>query len=455
MVLKAVATALRAFVDSVARKAPARLAIGIFAGIVAVSTALLQLPISTASGHRAPFVDSLFTATSAVCVTGLATVETATYWSLFGQVVIMISIKVGGLGVMTLASILALAVSRHIGLTQRMLAATEKQSKLGDVGSLVRAVVISSIVIEMAIAAVMFPRFLTLGVGVIRSAWYAVFMAISTFNNAGLVILPEGLTPYAADGWLVFPIALGTVLGALGFPVVLDVRRHWRNPKRLTLHSKLTLSTYGILAVIGSGIVGLLEWNNPDSLGALSFKGKVLTTILSGVNARSSGLATVPTGGMHEATWFLEDILMFIGGGSASTAGGIKVTTLAVMTLAIIAEARGDKDIEAFRRRIPYDVVRLSVAVAAIGAFLVAISTVIMLALTGLSLDRVLFEVVSAFATVGLSTGITPDLPESARYVLVALMFAGRTGTMTMAAALAMRQRLRVIRMPEERPAIG
>ena len=180
-----------------------------------------------------------------------------------------------------------------------------------------------------------------------------------------------------------------------------------------------------------------------------------MTALINGVNARSSGLSTIPPEHMHEATWFLQDALMFVGGGSASTAGGIKVSTFAVLLLAILAEARGDQDIEAFGRRITPSTVRLSVAVAFIGASVIGFATLLLLQMTNLSLDRILFEVISAFATVGLSTGITPTLPASAKYVIVALMFVGRVGTMTAASALALRERRRVIRMPEASPMIG
>lgn len=445
----------RSWFEHLARTAPARLTLVVFAAIIALITGLLCLPIASASGKPAPFVDALFNATSAVCVTGLVTVDTATYWSPFGHFVLLAGIKVGGLGVMTLASILALAVSRHIGLTQRMLAATEKSAHLGDVASLIRAVIVVSFTVEIALAVVLFPRLLLAGHSVVLSAWYSIFMGVSIFNNGGFIILPEGLEVYAADWWMVMPIIVGTVIGAVGFPVALDVRRNWRRPRRLTLHSKLTLSTYLLLTFVGALVVGGMEWNNLHSLGSLEPHAKILTSILSGVNARSSGLATIPTGTMSQGTWFLEDILMFIGGGSASTAGGIKVTTLAVMALAILAEARGDRDIEVFRRRIPATTVRLSVAVVAIGAFLVGIATTLLLVITDFGLDKILFEVVSAFGTVGLSTGITPLLPPGAKLVLTAVMFTGRTGTMTLAAALALRERGRAIRMPEESPAIG
>ncbi|QPL06679.1 TrkH family potassium uptake protein [Actinomyces respiraculi] len=449
-------TGLRSRIERAARFTPARLAVAVFVGIIAVVTTLLNLPIATPDGHPAiRFVDALFTATSAVCVTGLTTVDTATDWSPFGQAVIIIGAFVGGLGIMTLASLLSFAVSRHVGLTQRMLAASENQSRLGDVASLLRAVLYTAVGVELVLALILLPRFLTLGQDVPHALWYAVFMALSIFNNAGFVVMPEGLEPYATDWWMSMPIILGTAVGAIGFPVILDVMRHRTRPRQWTLHTKLTLTTYTALALVSALLIGIFEWSDPGSLGSLPPHGRVLAALLSGVNARSSGLATVPITSMHETTWFLQDVLMFIGGGSASTAGGIKVSTFAVLVLAIMAEARGDEDIEAFGRRITLSTVRLSVAVVFIGATAVGVATLLLLHVTNLSLDTILFETISAFATVGLTSGITPLLPDSGKYTIIVLMFVGRVGTMTLASALALRERRRVIRMPAESPLIG
>ncbi|MDY2941864.1 MAG: potassium transporter TrkG [Varibaculum sp.] len=447
---------LRDWVDKLAKNSPARLTLAVFASIVALSTLLLQLPLAARDLQRPEFSDSLFTATSAVCVTGLTTVDTATYWSPFGQLVILLSIQIGGLGVMTLASILALAVSRHVGLTQRIIIAKEQQStRLGDVGSVIKAAVITSLSVEVALFAILLPRLLALGESGPSAFWNALFMSVSIFNNAGFVTLPEGLSPHVGDWFITMPILFGTLFGALGFPVMQDLSRNWRRPRHLSLHSKLTITTYMILAGAAVVMVAASEWNNAGTFGQLNLSEKIQTALLFGVNSRSSGLTTIDIGAMTRGSWFLIDVLMFIGGGSASTAGGIKVTTLAVMVLAIVAEARGDRDTEAFHRRIPDSTVRLAVAVTMMGATLVAVSIFYLLQVTEYSLDVIGFEVISAFATVGLSTGITPDLPPEAKYVLAALMFAGRTGIMTVATALAIRQRRRVIRMPEEAPSIG
>ncbi|MDT0165378.1 potassium transporter TrkG [Actinotalea sp. AC32] len=446
----------REWVDDVARRSPARLAISVFAAIVAGVTGLLMLPIATAGKATTSFADALFTATSAVCVTGLTVVDTGTNWSGFGQAVILVGIKVGGLGVMTLASILGMAVSRRIGLTQRLLTVAEtKTESLGEVGSLVRVVIITSLSLEAAIALMLFPRFLTLGEEAGTALWHAVFYAVSAFNNAGFVPTPEGLGPYIGDWWMNLPLILGVFVGSLGFPVILNVARRRTRVGKWSLHTKLTLSVSLLLVAVGALLIGSAEWNNEKTFGGLDVPTKLLATLFAAVMPRSGGFSTVDVGDMTEATWLMTDALMFVGGGSASTAGGIRVTTLAVLLLAILAEARGDHDVEAFGRRIPRDTLRLAITVTFIGATAVLLASLLLLEITGEKLDRVLFDVISAFATVGLSTGLTAELPDTGKYVMTALMFIGRTGTMTVAAALALRDRRRVIRYPEERPIIG
>lgn len=448
--------AVRDALDRVARHSPARLALTVFAGVVALVTTLLLTPWATAGEGRAPFVDALFTATSAVCVTGLVTVDTATYWSAFGEAVILVAIKVGGLGIMTLASLVGIAVSHRVGLTQRVLTATEtKTPRLGEVGSLLRVVIISSSVVEVAIAAVLIPRFLALGEGLGQAVWHGTFYAVSAFNNAGFVPTTEGLVPHTGDVLVEAPIAAGVFLGSLGFPVILNVVRSWRRPRAWGLHAKLTIATSVTLLAVSTLAIGLLEWGRPETFGGMGWPSKVLSAVFTAVNTRSGGFSTVDVSEMSGATWLVTDALMFVGGGSASTAGGIKVTTLAVLFLAIAAEARGDRDMEAFGWRIHRDILRLAVAVSMVSATAILLASLVLITLTGLPLDAVLLETISAFATCGLSTGITAELPSSGKIVLSILMFVGRTGPMTLAGALALRDRRRVIRLPEGRPIVG
>ena len=448
---------LRDTIDEAARSSPARLALTVFAAVVVLFTGLLSLPLATSSGQRAPFADALFIATSSVCVTGLSTVDIATYWSGFGQTVILLGMKIGGLGILTLASLLGLAVSRRLGLRQRLIAAGEtKAMRLGEVGSLLRTIVIVSTTVELTVAVALAPRFLLRGEGLGEALWHSVFYAVSSFNNVGFAAHPGGLPQDAVgDWWLNLPLMLGVIAGSLGFPVLLTLMRTWRSPSRWDLHTRLTLKTTLVVLAFGIALIGALEWNNPQTFGGLDGSDRTLATLFAAVMPRSGGMSTVDIGQMNESTWLVLDAMMFIGGGSASTAGGIRVTTVAVLVLAVIAEARGDGDIEASRRRIPPATLRLAITVTMAGALLVGVATLVMLVITGLSLDVVLLEVISAFATTGLSTGITPSLPDEAKYVLSLLMFLGRTGTMTLAAALALRERSRMFRLPEERPIVG
>jgi Trk-type K+ transport system membrane component len=311
------------------------------------------------------------------------------------------------------------------------------------------------VVLEVAIAIALIPRLRMLGDAWGEAIWHGVFYAVSAFNNAGFIPTTEGLAPFAADWWVLLPIIVGVFIGSLGFPVILNVARTWRRPRRWNLHSKLTITTSLALVAFGAVVVAAFEWTNPRTLGGIGWNETLLAALFAGVMPRSGGFSTVNIADMHEGTWLLNDALMFVGGGSASTAGGIKVTTLAVMLLAIVAEARGDRDVEAYGRRIPREALQVAIAVSLVSATIVLVACLLLLAITGLTLDVVLFEVISAFATCGLSTGITADLPDAGKYVLAVLMFIGRTGTMTLAAALALRSRRRVVRYPEERPIIG
>lgn len=442
-------------VDEAARSSPARLALTVFVFVILLVTALLSLPIATASGQAAPLADALFIATSAVCVTGLVTVNIPEYFSPFGEGVLLLAMQAGGFGVLTLASVLGVAMSRRLGLRQRLIAASEtKALRLGEVGSLLRTIVVVSLTIETVLAVVLAGRFLALGERPALAVWHAVFYAVSSFNNVGFVSHVEGTGQFVGDPWFCLPMAAGVFVGSLGFPVLLVLSRS-RRARNWDLHTRLTIWTTTILLVLSIGLIGGMEWTNPDTFGGLSTPEKVLASVFAGVMPRSGGFSTVDVGAMNETTWLITDALMFVGGGSASTAGGIRVTTLAVLFLAVLAEARGDSDVEFVRRRIPSSSIRIAVTVLLMGATVVLVGTAVLMAQTGYTLDRALFEVLSAFATCGLSTGITTDLPDSSKYLLSTLMLVGRTGTMTLAAALALRERRRMFRLPEERPIIG
>jgi len=439
------------------RTHPAQVVLGGFALAIAVSTLLLMLPVSTETGNSPPFLTALFTATSAVCVTGLVVVDTPSYWSTFGESVILGSIHVGGFGMMTSASLLGLLVFRRLGLGARLYAQAEtKTLALGDVRRVVRGILFASLAIEAVLFVVLFLR-LWLGYGHAagRAAYFALFHAVSAFNNAGFALWSDSLVQFATDPWVILTVAGGVILGGLGFPVLLELWREHRAPVRWSLHTKVTLLTSGILLLGGTLVIAAFEWRNPATLGSLDMRGKLLAGFFQAVMPRTAGFNSIDTAEMNETSWLATDVLMFIGGATASTAGGIKVTTFMILFFAIMAEVRGDRAVEAFQRTVPTTVIRQALAVALLGVAIVVTGTLALLALTGLDLDRVLFETISAFGTVGLSTGVTATLPPSAQYVLVALMYVGRTGPATVAAALALRGQHKLYRYPEERPIVG
>lgn len=428
-----------------------------FGGAVAVGTVLLMLPVSHAGAGAAPFSTALFTSTSAVCVTGLAVVDTPSYWSPFGEGVILALIQVGGFGIMTLASLLGLLVFRRLGLRSRLTAASEtKATGLGDVRTVVKGVVTISLVFEACTAIALTLRF-ALGYGEPwdRAAYLGVFHAVSAFNNAGFALYSDSLMGFVTDPWICLPIAFAVIAGGLGFPVWLELRRHLAHRRSWSLHTRMTLAMTGVLLLGGTVFVTANEWTNPATLGALDPPGRLLAGFFQAVMPRTAGFNSVDYAGMHDGTLLGTEVLMFIGGGSAGTAGGIKVTTFLLLFFAIYAEVRGEREIEAFERRIGDRVVRQALTVALLAVAAVVTATLVVLELTDLPTEQVIFEVVSAFATVGLSTGITAELPVSAQMVLVVLMFLGRLGPITLVSALALRERGRLHRLPEGRPIIG
>jgi potassium uptake TrkH family protein len=438
------------------RRRPLQLVVLGFAAAVALGTALLSLPVAS-SGPSADALVALFTATSAVCVTGLVVVDTATAWSPFGQVVILGLIQVGGFGIMTLASLLALLVSRRLGLQTRLTAAASTRVVgLGDVRAMLVRVARVTVVVEAAIAVVLAARWIiTYHEPVGRAVWWGVFHSVSAFNNAGFALWSNSLESYVTDPWIGLPITAAVLVGGLGFPVLFELWRQHRRPSRWSVHTKITMLMTAILVPAGMLFVLAAEWSNPATLGALNVPGRLLASFVQGVMPRTAGFSVLDPAAMREGTWLGTDVLMFIGGGSGSTAGGIKVTTFALLAVVIWSELRGDPDVTFFDRRIPQSSQRQAAAVALVGVAAVIIPTIMIDLTSSLPLNAVLAEVVSASATVGLSTGITDQLAPWHQLLLVGLMFAGRLGPITLGAALALRERARVVHRPEGAPIIG
>lgn len=436
---------------------PAQAVVVGFGAVIIGGTLLLLLPISTKGGESPSIVDALFTATSAVCVTGLTVLDTPVFWSPFGQVVILLLIQVGGLGIMIFASLVGLVLARKLSVRSRLNTAAEaKAVGLDDIRGLVRGIVLISATIEAATFVLLFTRFLFgYGYPAGDAAWHAVFHAVSSFNNAGFALYSDNLMGFVDDPFICLPIAAAIILGGLGFPVIFQLRREFTRPLHWSMNTKLVLWGTLVLLVAGTAYITVIEWNNPDTLGRLDPGARLLAGFFQSVQTRTAGFNSIDIGAMHDASWLGMDVLMFIGAGPASTAGGIKVTTFAVLFFIMMTELRGEGSVNIFGKRLSRAVHRQAITVVLIAVAAVVISTALLLILTGLDLDRVLFEAVSAFATVGLSTGITAGLPDAAKVVLVLLMFAGRLGPLTLGTAIALRDRRILYEFPKERPAIG
>jgi trk system potassium uptake protein len=428
-----------------------------FAAAVVVGTLLLLLPIATAPGRDTTVVDALFTATSAVSVTGMAVTDTATHWSGFGEAVIVVLVQLGGFGIMTLSALVALVLSRKLGLRRRQVAQAETSSlNPGDVRRVVVGVAVVSATAELVTALVLTWRFhVDTGSGLGESVWLGVFHAVTSFNNAGFSLFSDNLMGFVGDWWVCLVIGAAVIAGGLGFPVYDDLRANARRPRRWSLHTKLTLGTTVTLIVGGTALVTMAEWTNPDTLGALATPDRFLAGWFQAVSPRTAGFNTIDYGAARESTLLVTDGLMFIGAGSASTAGGIKVTTFALLGFVAWAEVRGDPDVNAFGRRLPGVAQRQAVTLVLIATGTVVVASLALMVVSDLTLSAALFESISAFGTVGLSTGITPELGAPSQLLLTALMFIGRVGPVTLFAALVLREHGRLYRFPHERPIVG
>ena len=432
----------------------------IFAGFVAlnlVGWGLLMLPAAKQGPGGASWIDALFTAVSAACVTGLTVVDTALHWTPFGQVVILLLIQLGGLGVMLFASLIGIFVVGRLTLGSRLTAAQEAHAEgPGTVRTIISSIVRISLVVEGAIAVVLFLRFwLGRGDDPLHSLWLAVFHAVSSYNNAGFALFSDNLMGFVDDPWVLLPLACSTIIGGLGFPVIMQILRHAPHLRRFSMHTWLVLTGTVVLLLIGTVAIAVLEWNNPDSLGAHGTGVRLLDAFFHSVQTRTAGFNALEIGTFEPETLLVMDVLMFIGGGPAGTAGGIKITTFGVLTAIVLAEVRGDPTVTIFDKRLSRAVHREAITLAALAISLCFIATLAIMMLTDFDHDRVLFEVVSAFGTVGLSTGITASVGVPSQLILILLMFLGRVGPITVATALALRPRRLAFELPKERPIIG
>ncbi|NYI71367.1 potassium uptake TrkH family protein [Naumannella cuiyingiana] len=434
---------------------PTRVVPAAFAVVIAIGTLLLALPVSS-RGRDTSLLDAAFTAVSAVCVTGLTVLDNELHWSTFGQVVILALIQVGGFGIMTLATLLSLFVIGRLNLQTTLITRTESHTNdIADVRKVPIRIAAIMFGIEAVVAIILTLRFRIAYTDDWGSAlWQGIYLAISSFNNAGFAPYSDNLMGFVDDGWITLPLCASVILGGIGFPVLFELGRripvrHW------SIHVRITVG--GTLLLLAAGIASFawFEWSNPGTLGPLSTAGKIIGSISGGVMPRTAGFNSVDYGALDQETYAIQYVLMFIGGGSAGTAGGIKITTFFLLAFVIWSELRGEQETVIGHRRIGPATQRQALTVALLGVAAVVLGTLIILNNGDHPLQAVAFESISAFATVGLSTGITPSLDPIGKITLMVLMFIGRVGTITVGSAIALNDRHRYYRVPEERPIVG
>lgn len=426
-----------------------------FFALILFGAILLDLPIASANGERIGFLNAFFTSTSASCVTGLIVANTATQWTAFGKVIIIILIQIGGLGTMVFLSLIAMALNKRIGISERRI--IKEQTNADTSKGIIRLVIYIikfSLAVELIGAILLATKFIP-DFGLERGILFSLFHSISAFCNAGFDIIGNSLTNYVNDFTVNMTISLLIIFGGLGFTVFIDIYRK-RRFKNLSLHSKVVISFTAILLLLGTLAFFLIE-HNSAAMEGLSLKGKVLSSFFMSVTARTAGFNTIDIGKMQEGSVIVTIMLMFIGASPASTGGGIKTTTFGVLLSSTISVLRGNKEIEIFHKKIPYDTLIKSLCIFTLGSFLVIFSSLwITIIEQGkfLYLD-ILYEIVSAFGTVGVSRGITANLSSLSKIILIILMYLGRVGAATLGVSILDTHRKKHTRYSEGKIIVG
>jgi Trk-type K+ transport system membrane component len=442
-----------------------------FTALILLGTFLLMMPISSKSGSVTNFFDALFTSTSAVTVTGLTTVDTASYWSTTGHVIIAFLIQIGGFGIIGFATLVGFLIEGRISLKSRISATSESSAtKQPDVKTLLLNIAKLMMFFQLSLFVFLAVRMFTeYGYSLERALSHGAFQAISAFNQAGFSLYTDSLMGFAGDGWIIFPVFVIATLAGFGFPVLAEIRDRlklklyvlfgkvadYTMPSQWSLNSRIILWASLVLLVVGAIGISISEWTNPATLGAMDPLQKIFASMFTSSMTRSTGLNVIDTAQMYTSTWLGMDILMFIGGASASTAGGIKIGTAVVLFYIVYTEIRGDAAVNVGNRRLPRSMQRQALTIVTLYSLVVLGALFVLRFTTNFTLDELIFEIISATGTVGLSTGITADLPEHGKFLLSVLMLFGRLGPIVVATSLALRKTKRHYELPKERPLIG
>lgn len=431
------------------------LALG-FAVIIVLGSFLLWMPAASVEGSSLSYIDALFMATSATCVTGLILVDTATHFTHFGQIVLLVMVQLGGLGFMTMTTWFAIVVRKRISLRERLvLKESLNQISIEGIVRLIKNVVVYSLVVE-SIAAFIFAIRWSFEMPLGKAIYYGVFHAVSLFNNAGFELVGgyRNLTPYVGDFVINTVSMILVILGGIGF-IVMSELIDYSKTRQLSLHSKIVLSVSGFLVAFGALVIFIFEFSNTHTLGPLPVFDKILAAFFQSVSTRSSGTNTVDITSLRQATQFFMVLLMFIGAAPGSTGGGIKVTTFAILIAAMITMIRRKEDVVLFRYRLAQEYTHRALTVTFLSLLLIFIVTMLLLATHDYSFLMILFETTSAFGTVGLSMGLTPHLTFTGKIVIILMMYAGRLGPVTLSYALQPKNKKELYHYPEGKITIG
>jgi len=432
-----------------------------FASMILVGTLLLNLPAASGNGQSVGLIDSVFTATSSVCVTGLVVVDTGTHWSVFGQVVILLLIQIGGLGFMTMSTLLALLLGRRITLKERLLIQESlNQFNLEGLVRLTKNIIVTTIIIEF-IGAVIFSIVFIQDFGLRKGIAFGVFHAVTAFCNAGFDLMGnfKSFTPYVNNLIININAMLLIIIGGLGFSVWIDIYKAIRDRslKNVTLHGKVVVSATIILILTAALFIFIMEFYNTETIRELPISGKLLSSFFQAISPRTAGFNTLEMDALTTPTKFMTIILMFIGGSPGSTAGGIKTATAAILFLTVISVVKGKDDTEVFERHIPKYLVYRAMTVAFISLILVVVVTMLLSITEDADFMTLFFESASAFGTVGLTLGCTRDLSTFGKAIIIIAMFAGRVGPLTIALAMSRRaiNKKGSVKYPEDRIMVG
>lgn len=428
-----------------------------FALVILTGSTLLMLPIASNDGTSTPFIDALFTSTSAVCVTGLVTVDTGMHWSYFGKTVIILLIQVGGLGFMSFATLISLILGKRITLSERLVMQEAMNSfSMQGLVKMAKYILLFTFTAE-GIGALLLSTVFIPDYGLSTGIYFSIFHSISAFCNAGFDLIGEfkSLTTYADNAIVILTIGFLIVVGGLGFMVWHELI-NYRDTKRLSLHSKLVLLMTGVLIFGGAFLMFLFEMNNPATIAPMSLKGKVLSSLFASITPRTAGFNSISTTDMSPAARFLTIILMFIGGSPGSTAGGIKTATAGLLIMTVISVIKGRDDTEIFERRVSKDIIYKGLTIVVISFTLVTtVSMILTVTEPGISLEHIIYEATSAFGTVGLTLGLTTKLTSIGKAVIAFTMYCGRVGPLTIALALSRNKRSNTIKYPEDKILVG